>query len=78
MEKSSMPSKGAYLALVILGFFLGILWGLLELFPYYNMANAINTDNTTEAWNNAKTIRLILLIGVGCNILLFFAGLAAR
>lgn len=78
MEKSSMPSKGAYLALVILGFLLGILWGLLAIFPYYNMTKAINTGNTAEAWNNAKTIRLILLIGVGCNILLFFAGLAAR
>ena len=78
MEKSSMPSKGAYLALVILGFLLGILWGLLALFPYCNMAKAINTGNTTEAWNNAKTIRLILLIGVGCNILLFFVGLSVR
>ena len=44
MEEKKMPSKGGYLALVILGFLLGILWGALSISPY----NKMSRDNFPE------------------------------
>lgn len=65
-----MPSKGGYLALVILGFLLGIIWGVLAVFPYRKMTAAINSGDVEEAQANAKKVLIFVLIGVGVNVLI--------
>lgn len=64
-----MPSKGGHLAMVIIGFFLGILWGVLSISPYNKMKAAIEAGDETAAWENAKKIKIFFWVGVGVNIL---------
>ena len=74
MEK--MPSKGANLAMVIIGFFLGILWGILSIGPYQKLKLAIDNGDVEEAQANAKKIRIFFIIGVVVNVLFIIVSLA--
>ena len=74
MEK--MPSKGLYLTMVIVGFFLGVLWGALSISPYQKMKAAIDADDSVTAWDNAKKIRLFFWIGVAVNVLFIIGRMA--
>ena len=65
-----MPSKGAYTALLILGFICGILWGILSISPYSKMSKAIDAGNAAEAWENAKKVKILCLIGVAINVVM--------
>lgn len=69
-ELQEMPKKGLYLALVILGFVLGIIWGALSIGPYRAMSAAIEADDAEEAWANASKIKRYILIGVVVNVVL--------
>ena len=69
MEEKKMPSKGGHLALVILGFVLGILWGVLAIFPYRKMTAAIASGDVETAQANAKKIKIYIIIGIAINIL---------
>ena len=71
MEEKKMPSKGGYLALVILGFLLGILWGALSISPYIKMKAAIASGDMDTALANAKKIRIFVIVGLVLNVLLF-------
>ena len=71
MEEKKMPSQGGYLALVILGFVLGILWGALSISPYRKMKAAINSGDVETAQANAKKIRTYVIIGIVLNVLIF-------
>lgn len=74
MEK--MPSKGLYLTMVIVGFFLGILWGVLSISPYQKMKAAIDAGDSVTAWDNAKKIRTFFWIGVAVNVLIIIGRMA--
>ncbi len=74
MEK--MPRQGLYLALTILGFLLGVIWGALSLGPYNKMKAAIAADDAVEAWANAAKIKRWIIIGVIVNVLIFIGQLA--
>ena len=75
MEENEMPVQGFYLALVILGFVLGIIWGVVSIFPYRNMKAAINSGDVELAQINAKTIKSYVFIGFVMNVLVFIASL---
>ena len=77
-ETRPMPSAGTYLALTIIGFFLGILWGILCLSPYKKMKAAIEVGNADEAWKNAGTIRTLFIIGLVINVVLIIGQSAMR
>ncbi len=72
-EVQKMPSKGLHLTLVILGFFLGIIWGALSIGPYQGMNIAIQNGDAETARQNAKKVRMFFFIGLGVNILVLFA-----
>ena len=74
MEK--MPSKGANLAMVIIGFFLGVLWGALSIGPYRKLKVAVDNGDVAEAQANAKKIRIFFIIGVVVNVLFIIGSLA--
>ena len=76
MSNQKMPSQGAYLALVIVGFVCGIIWGVLALSPYNNMKSAILANNAEEARQNAKKIVFFVLIGIVVNALVIFGRFA--
>ena len=67
----NMPSKGLHLAMVIIGFFLGIIWGALSIGPYKNLSAAIAEGDVEAARANAKKIKIFFFIGLGLNVLLF-------
>lgn len=75
---AQMPSKGGHLAMVIIGFFLGILWGLLALFPYLKMNKAIEAGDSVTAWAQSKKIKICFWIGVAINVLFIIISLANR
>lgn len=67
-DNSGMPSKGSYTVLLILGFLLGILWGLLSVGPYRRMKAALAAGNADAAWENANKIRKWFLVGAAFNV----------
>ena len=67
-----MPKKGLYLFFVILGFFLGVIWGALSIGPYRKLSAAIQDGDSSEAWDNASKIKIYLIIGVIVNVIFFF------
>ena len=78
MEEKKMPNQGAYLALVILGFIFGIIWGALSLSPYKNMKAAINSGDAEAAQANAKKIRTFVIVGLILNVVFFVARVALQ
>ena len=71
-----MPSQGLYLVLMIIGFFLGVLWGCLSISPYKKMKAAIAANDSIEAKAQAKKILTIFIIGVVVNVLFIVGRLA--
>ena len=65
-----MPSKGGHLAMVIIGFLLGILWGILAISPYNKMKAAIEADDDVAAWEYSKKVKTIFWIGVAFNVVI--------
>ena len=70
---NKMPSKGGYLALVILGFLLGIIWGILSIGPYQRLKAAVDADDYYTAQENAGKIKRLIIIGIIVNILIGIA-----
>ena len=68
--QQEMPSKGFHLFLLILGFLLGVIWGILSIGPYRAMTEAIAAGDAETAWINAKKIRKWVLIGIVINVLI--------
>lgn len=77
MPNQNMPSEGLYLFLVIVGFLCGCLWGILSISPYNKMKAAIAAGDAATAQQNAKTIRIFVIIGVVVNVLVLIGSLAA-
>ena len=71
-EVQKMPSKGLHLTLMILGFFLGVVWGFLCIGPYKAMNIAIQNGDAVTAANNAKKIRLFFFIGLAVNVVVLY------
>lgn len=70
-----MPGKGGHLAMVIIGFFLGILWGLLAVFPYIKMNKAIEAGDSATAWAQSKKVKTFFWIGVAVNVVFIIISL---
>ncbi len=73
-----MPSKGGHLAMVIIGFLLGILWGILAISPYTRMKVAIEAGDAETAWANSKKVKTIFWIGVAVNVVFIIISLAGK
>lgn len=76
MTEKKMPSQGGHLALVILGFLFGILWGALSISPYNKMKEAIANGDAETAQANAKKIRTFVIIGLVINVLIIIGKLS--
>ena len=78
-----MPSKGAHIALTIVAWMMGPLWGVLSLIQVIGMNKAINSGDAVEAQAKAKKVKLFAFIGIGVNVLfliiyvVFIIGLAS-
>ena len=71
-----MPSKGGHLAMVIVGFLCGILWGILAIGPYNKMKAAIDAGDDAAAWTYSKNVKLYYWIGIAVNILIIIGRMA--
>ena len=69
MQEKKMPSKGGYLALVIFGFLIGVLWGALSISPYLKMKEAVDNGDAETAQANAKKIRIFVIVGLVLNVI---------
>lgn len=67
-----MPKKGTYIALIVIGFLLGIIWGVYSLTQYSPMMQAVEAGDSTEAWARAKKIKIATILGVVANIVAYF------
>ena len=67
-DKNGLPSKGSYTVLMILGFFLGLIWGILSIGPYRKMSIALDAGDADTAWVNANKIRKWFRVGAAFNI----------
>ena len=76
MQEQNMPSTGLYLFLTILGFLFGILWGILCIGPYRTLKVAVANGDGVLAQEQAKKIRIYVIIGVVLNVLIFVAQMA--
>lgn len=76
VEVKNMPSTGLYLALTIIGFFLGVLWGALSISPYNKLKAAVAAGDADEANANAKKIRTYFIIGLVLNVLIIIGRVA--
>ena len=74
--QQEMPSKGFHLFLLILGFLLGVIWGILSIGPSRAMTEAIAAGDAETAWINAKKIRKWVLIGLVVNVLVVIGRIA--
>lgn len=77
-SKDKMPSQGGHLFLVVLGFILGIIWGLLSMGSYKDMKAAIASGDSVTANKKAKSIRIIFIIGMIINILAVIGAMSQR
>ncbi|MBQ6420688.1 MAG: hypothetical protein IJK02_06430 [Clostridia bacterium] len=77
VNMAPMPNATVYLVLVIIGFFLGIIWGALSVGPYKRMKTAIQFGNVMVARAQAKKILIFFIIGVVVNVLIII-GQAAQ
>ncbi len=73
-----MPSQGGHLFLVVLGFILGIIWGLLSMGSYKDMKAAIASGDSVTANKKAKNIRIIFIIGMIISILAVIGAMSQR
>ena len=73
MSVDNMPKKGTYIALIVLGFLCGILWGCISLTQYKPMMAAVEVGDAETAWAKAKVIKIVTIVGVVVNILVGFA-----
>lgn len=71
-----MPNPSSYLVMVIIGFFLGILWGVLTIGSYTKLKDAVARNDSVEAQAQAKKIRTVFIIGLVINIFAFFGYIA--
>ncbi len=71
-----MPNQTLYLVLTILGFALGIVWGLLSLDPYKRMKAAIAANDAATAIASAAKIKKWFIIGLIVNVLIVIGQLA--
>ena len=71
MQEKKMPSQGTYLALVIVGFLLGIIWGAISIPQYKNLKLAISSGDVETAQACAKKIRTYIIIGLVVNVLIY-------
>ncbi len=75
---SEMPNKGGHTAMLIIGFILGILWGVLMISPYSKMKAAIEAGDAETAWAKSKTVKTIFWIGVAVNVLFIIISVAGN
>ena len=73
---TEMPNKGSYLAMLIVSFVLGILWGILSLSPYNKMKAAIDAGDAEAAWANAKKVKTFFWIAIAINVVIFLINVA--
>ena len=70
-----MPSKGVAIALIVVGFVCGVIWGIIGVVQYGPMKAAIQRGDVVEAKDKFGVIRNATIIGVVINILFLIAQL---
>jgi len=68
----SMPSTGAAIALIVVGFLCGILWGIIGVTQYGPMKRAIDAGDAATAQSKFKVIAIATGIGVVANLMFIF------
>ena len=74
-NQADMPSKGLAIALIVVGFLCGIIWGIVGFTQYGPMKEAISRGDVAEAKSKFKTIAIATGVGVVVNVLLLATGL---
>lgn len=74
-NQADMPSKGLAIALIVVGFLCGIIWGIVGFTQYGPMKEAINRGDVATAKDKFKTIAIATGVGVVINVLLLATGL---
>ena len=69
--ENNMPSKGAHIALTVIAWFMGPLWGILSLIQVIGMNKAIDRGDVVAAQSSAKKVKIFSFIGIGLNVLVF-------
>lgn len=64
----SMPSKGGAIALIVIGFLCGIIWGVIGVVQYGPMKNAIEAGDSATASKKFRNIAIATGIGVFLNV----------
>ena len=75
---SEMPRKGSHLAMLIVSFVLGVLWGLLGLGPFKRMNAAVAAGDAETAWANAKKVELFFWIAIVLNVIFILISMFAQ
>ena len=68
-----MPSRGKYIAIFVINWCMGILWGLLSLGAFITMNKAINAGDVEQAQKSAKKVQTIFIIGLIVTIVICVA-----
>jgi len=74
-NQADMPSNGLAIALIVVGFLCGIIWGIVGFTQYGPMKEAINRGDVATAKDKFKTIAIATGVGVVINVLLLATGL---
>ena len=64
LEIGQMPNKTTYTIWLVVGFLMGILWGVLAVFPFMKMRKAIDANDLIEAWVNADKVQGFVIVGM--------------
>ena len=67
---ANMPSKGAAIALIVVGFLCGIIWGIIGVVMYTGMSSAMAAGDAATASSKFRNIAIATGIGVVLNILI--------
>lgn len=71
---SGMPSKGAAIALIVIGFLCGIIWGVIGIVMYSGMSKAIEAGDLATATTKFRNIAIATGIGVALNVIVILSG----
>ena len=64
-----MPSRGKYIAMFILNFCFGVIFGLLSIGAFKTLNIAINSGDVAQAQRSAQKIKVLFIIGLAFTII---------
>lgn len=72
-EDPKMPNPSTYMALIVVGFLCGVIWGAIGLSQYGALKDAVAQGDAETANKKASTIRIVTIIGVCIQLFLLMA-----